>query len=240
MYRLINKVFAMSIAFALFALIACEQKQAESSIMKDTLTKNNMIEVAKKIADDPNFNKDDIEFLTVGMERLMNVDSLEGKTVGQVIESQKELIRYASVQNLKNSAARQQMNCNAKIDFRQKLKLENDSINVDGVEFIIKNKSGKSITGIAGRIRFINQQNQIVKIVDVKYENLELAAGTDLDKKDFWIHDSKNQFDIAFRTSEHLTATWLPEKITFSDGTIISSKEEDNKAPAEDKKGESK
>lgn len=241
MHRFINKMFAITLVLALIALIGCEQKQTDSPIMKDTLSKNNMMEVAKKISEDPNFSKDDIEFLIVGMERLMNVDSLEGKTVKEVIDSQRELVRSVSIQNLKNSAARQQMNSNAKIEFKQKLKLENDTLNVDGVEFVIKNKSGKTITTITGRIRFVNQQNQIVKIVDVKYENLTLADAADLPKKDFWIHDPNNQFDIAFRNSERLTATWIPEKIGFSDGTIISSKEEENKPAAQEaQKGESK
>lgn len=241
MYNINSIKHFFALVFVAIILVGCEQKQTESPIMKDTLTKNNMLEIAKKIADDNSFTKDDIEYYLNGMERLMNLDSLEGKTVKEVIESQKEIVRYVSVQNMKSSAARQQMNSNLKVDFKQKLKLENDSLNVDGVEFVLKNISGKTIKAVAGRIRFVNQQNQIVKLVDLSYDDLSLETGKDFDKKDFWLHDPNNQFDITFRNTERLTATWLPEKIVFADGTIISVKEEENQKPAEEAKtGESK
>ncbi len=243
MLKVLNLLFAMMLLFAMFTLVGCEQKKPESAVYKEKITEDNIMEIADKIAEDKSIDKNEIEYFLNGMERLVNLDSLIGKTVKEVIEEQKELVREVSIKSLKISAARQEMNMDMGIEFKQKLKAENDTINVDGVFFIIKNKSDKTINTVKGKIRFVNPQNQIVKIVDLGYENLNIEPGKEIEKKDYWNHDPENKFDQAFRNTERLQASWLPERIEFADGKVVSIIEEDNTTPAEKeeaKSGESK
>ena len=200
----------------------CSQQQ-ESKLMKEIIKDDNLVELTEKIREDKSFSKENIDYFIAGIERLGFVkDSIVGKSVGQIIESQRNLVRDGSISNLKITATRQEMNFKMQMRFTQKLKVEQDTLNLNGIEFFVKNLSNKDITAISGKIRIVNALNQIVRIIEINYPNILLKSGQEAQQREFWNYEENNKYDIAFRNTQNLIAYWLPESITFSDGQKMS------------------
>jgi hypothetical protein len=222
MKTLFKSTFVLGFICLLLMISGCSQQQ-ESKLMKEVIKEDNFVELVSKIREDKSFTKDDIEYFVAALDRVRFVkDSVLGKTVGQIVETQKNIMREASLKNLNIYATREEMYFKMQMRFTQKLKLEKDTLNLNGIEFFVKNTSNKDITGIAGKIKVVNSYNQIVRILEVKYPNIMLKAGQEAQQREFWKHDTKNIYDSTFRSNPNLIAYWIPEEITFADGKKMS------------------
>ena len=202
--------------------VGCSKKQ--SKLLNEPINVENIVDLAAKIKDENVMPREDLDMLTAGLARLSDSkDSINGKTIGQIIEMQKEFYHKSSIAGLVSNANRIQMNNSIGIKFTQKLMIDNDTTQADGVEFVLTNTSGKDILSIKGAIRIINNQNQLVKVRPVVYENINFKAGAQSKQREFWAHDNNNQFDVAMRNTKELTALWVAESITFADGKKLSA-----------------
>jgi hypothetical protein len=215
--RLLSFIFiAGSLLF-----ISCSNR--ESKLKEEVVTSSNISDIANQIKNDKNMSNDDIDLFTQGISRLGAIkDSLNNKTVGQVIENQKEYERNLKTVALMSTASRLEMVYSLGITFTKKLMYSQDTVNADGVELMIKNNSGKAIQGVKGQIRIFNTQNQLIKVRYVEWNDFNLEPGKSVMKREFWNHDPNNQYDNYVRENRDLTAIWVPESITFSDGKKLS------------------
>ena len=211
----------LTLAFAI--LFSGCSKQGASKLSNEVINAGNLTEIITKIKDENTMAKEDIELLTNGIIRLGSVkDSIYGKKVGQIIDLQKEYIRKASFNSLYSSAAQIEMNLNLTIKFIQKLKLEKDTINADGIEFQMTNNTDKEIVGISGAIRLINDRNELFGVRPIKYDKMNLKPGAQFKQQEMWPHIATNPTHVAFRNEANITPVWVAETITYADGKVLS------------------
>ncbi len=201
---------------------ACSQ-QSQSKVLNEVLTKDNISTIVEKVQNDKAVSKEQIDLLTNGIARLIDTpDSLFNKPLSQIIEEQKEFFRNSSVNALSQSVARLELKNALTVEFSQKLKIDTDTLQADGVRFNMTNISGKEINLIKGEIRIVNKMNQLIKVRPIIYDKITFKAGDKVTQQELWPHDKTNQYDVALRNIEELIAFWVPETIVFSDGTKIT------------------
>lgn len=218
---LLKSMFFVVLFFAL-VITGCEKKK-QSKFLEEVIKEDNLTELVKKIKEENILTKEEMELMQNGLIKLSeNKDSLVGKKVKDVIEFQRNVLKEIAYNNLYNTAVRTEIGLNLKFNFTQKLKLEKDTMNYDGIEFFINNRSKKDIVGIKGAIQILNNQNQLVKIKPINYENIVVKAGEQIMRREFWNHNPKNVYDSTYRNTTTLTAIWVPEEVKFADGKVLS------------------
>jgi len=201
---------------------ACSQ-QSQSKVLNEVLTKENISTIVEKIQNDKAVSKEQIDLLTNGIARLIDTpDSLYNKSLAQIIEEQKVFFRNSSVNALSQSIARLELKNSLNVEFAEKLKIDNDTLQADGVRFNMINISNKEINYIKGEIRIVNTMNQLIKVRPIVYEKISFKAGDKVTQQELWPHDKSNQYDVALRNIKELIAFWVPETIGFTDGTKIT------------------
>lgn len=218
------KALSMLIFIIAILMTTSCMKSQDSKFKNEVITAGNISDIVQKIKDENTLGKEDVELLTTGMIRLSATkDSLIGKKVSQVIQSQREYLYNSSMSGLLTSANQIEMNLDLSVTFTQKLKAENDSVNADGIEFILKNNTDKDITSITGEIRLISGQNQLLGVRPVNYDNVLLKAGTEAKQQEVWPHDVNNPAHKALRDEKNLVPIWVPQTITFAGGKKLTT-----------------
>ena len=219
--KLITKSLIYTVIFTVifsFLVVGCGKKNS-TKLGNEVLKNDNIVEVVTKIKDENTMSKEDIDMFVAGLARMQESgDTIQNKTVTQIVDLQKEFLRKASMTGLLSTASRIQMNLNLSVKFTQKLKIDNDTVQGDGLEFVMTNLSKTDITGIKGAIRVVNQQGALVKIRPINFDKILLKAGESKTQREVWPHNAENQYDVALRETKDLTAVWVVESITFSDG----------------------
>lgn len=166
------KLIIASIAMISIALVSCQQKE-ESPIMKDVFNSNNIGELVEKIKADDKISKEDLDYLTAGINRNINtLDSINGKTVGDIINLQKEMLMKSSINALTNTAI------GASVASRY-MGWEPDTTNptaISGYKIYARNKGEKNIKRLFGRLNFFTNQKQVLGLFDVNL-TVEIPAG---------------------------------------------------------------
>jgi hypothetical protein len=221
-------VLFLAVSFVLVFASSC-MKSPESKYNNEVITASNISELAGKIKEENVMSKDDIDAFTSGLIRLSNnKDSLINKKVVQIIELQKEFLQKQAFNNLTTTAAQIEMNLAMTMKSFQKFKYEKDTINADGIDFMILNNSDKDINAISGEIRFFNERNQTLGIRPVKYDNMSLKAGQQIKQQELWPHLQDNPLHVAFREAKTFYAIWVPESIVFAGGKKLTTQQQQN------------
>ncbi len=210
------------IMLAIFAVavMGCDRKQS-SPLLAEKLTKDNLIEIAEKMKDDPNISKVDIDHFITGMARFQK-DSLHGNNVAGVIQKDIDAQRLGSAQSAINAATRMQILVNHRFYFggTQKAEAEGNKFFVPVFDF--ENLSDKTLTNFQGLIKYLNNQNQLVKVHTVDVSK-ELGPGEKEKISNPYPFNENNERDkILWDAGGSLKVVWEPTVLKYDDGTVLS------------------
>jgi hypothetical protein len=218
--KVLRNITMIVFGFALL-LTSCDPKGTK--LANEKVTEKNLIEIATKLKEDKSTTKEELDLFNSGLARLGgSKDSLVNKTVGQIIEAQKEFTRNNSANSLISISNKYEINNALQINILQKLMVNQDTIVADGVELAIKNNSDKEINEIKGEIQIFNAKNELVKVRPVQWKNFKVEAGKQITHREFWPHIKDNPNDQYLRNEKNLIGVWVPETITFADGKKMS------------------
>lgn len=225
---------AILLIIIVLIISGCQTGEKKSALLGEIVTKNNVTEIFKKLREDKDFKSRDFELFTNGMTRLvtMSVDSLSGKTVGQVIELQNNFERDQIAATAANQATKIELVLNHEFKYvgMKPTQIEDKDKNkkeIDLIVYEIKNLSEKEITEVQGVLQFMDQNNQIVKVYPIAaskvLKNETIKAGEMKKLIHPYDHDVKNERDEKIR-NEHanLRPIWICTEIKFKDGSKIS------------------
>ena len=210
-------------------LVSCGKNDTslESPALNEKITLHNIEDISKKISDDKNIKRADIELYINALTRLGSFqDSIIGKTPLELIKSQEEFLKNRDILVLNNTSSRMNLflqhtfNYDG-IQFNDTDK--NNKINI--LVFSIKNISDKTIKKVKGMLSFYTQDGQIIKIFNLSTAqeikpNKEKPTQFSMSFK----HDMNSERDNIIRTSRNLNAVWTPTLIEFTDNTKIIDK----------------
>ncbi len=224
------------IAFAVLALlfVSCNKKDeniSSSAIGKTKITLHNLEEVTAKLSNDKKVNTRDIELFINGLTRLGGVkDSIVGRTVADIVNSQEAFLKARASKVLENSGARINLFLNHNFKYVGIQFNDADPKNkINNIVFDVKNTSDKPIKKIAGRLNFYLPNGKLVKIYNLS-TSTELPNDAEKPMRFSmpFKNDDKSQRDKIVRTSKDLKAVWTPTLLEFSDGSKIVDKATEN------------
>lgn len=219
------KLFFAAILTASFIMVSC-QTQEKSPILKEVFNSNELPELIEKVQNDQKLTKDEIDLLAAGISRNLNtLDSINGKTLEQIIILQSDFLKNSAITTLTNTAI------GTSIQSRY-IGWQPDSVNlknIDGFKIYIKNKTNKEIKRVFGRLNFFNNQNQVLGLFDVNLnvtvqpekESIILAKISSVNQ-DNGINDLAKIRDILENQPNTLFAQWTVIEVEFADGKNIS------------------
>lgn len=202
------------------AAIGCSRNQS-SPILDEILTKDNLVDIAEKMKDDPNISKEDIDHFITGMARFQK-DSLTNQTVVGVIQKDIDAQRLGSAQSGITAATRMQILVNHGFYFGGTQKAEADGKKFLVAVFDFENKSNKTVTNFQGLIKYFNNQNQLVKVHTVDISK-EFAPGERKKISNPYPYNENNERDnILWNAGQSLRVVWEPKVLKFDDDSILS------------------
>lgn len=201
-------------------LSACtKQEFTNANVMSEKITLHNLPEIAEKVKAEPALTKEEVELFANGLVRLgVNKDSVIGKTVLDIIKSQKEYVMQQSKSFCEATAKRVDLAINHKFVYIGYQPLEKDGQQLNVIIFEITNVSDKEIRVVKGELDFYTPENALLKAYNLASDRPIKAGETQRFAMPF-VHESTNQRDEIFRNSKNLRAIWMPLSIEFSDGS---------------------
>lgn len=210
----------IALSITAFLLISCSKPEfSNSPVMQEKITLQNISDLAQKVKAEPTFSKEEIELFANGLIRYAPTkDSLIGKSVLEVIKMQKDFVRSQSNLFLERSASRVDLAVNHKFHYIGLQPNDSEQQMIDIIVFEITNTSDKDIRNLQGVLQFFTQDNQLVKIYNLKMEKALKPGETEKLGNPF-LHDKASNRDQIIRNSTNLKAIWNPTLIEFADGT---------------------
>ena len=213
-----NRMLKMMILFIIILLSSCSDKN-KSGIKGEIITKDNLVEISQKMKNENSITIEDLDLYTKGLSRYgSNFDSLVGKTVSQVIESERDFIKNYQINTLLAQSNNLEIHMNLYFKYIGVQKEDTDTMKMNILHFEIKNKSNQVINKIEGELEFFDNQNQIVKRFPILVE-LELTPGNEQRFTQVYKHIPENPRDTTIRSPfVQLTALWKPSLLEFKNG----------------------
>ncbi len=235
--RKLSFLFAsVLITFVLISSSCSQQHNEPSKSASLKFTKDNFVEVVNKIKNDPTISRDDLTLLTNGIARIgTDLDSLDGKTVGSIIEMQKEYLRKSALTQMLNTS----MNINHGFGLVGWEPVTQDGKQFDIFKYAIQNKSNKTLQIIEGLLKFYTNNNQLIRIYPIKVDKSISIDSTQQFESTF-AYDSTNRSALMLRKlmtgkSGNAIPVWQPTYIEFEDGSVISIEDDSNAKKEETK-----
>jgi hypothetical protein len=209
-------VIAMAVLFS-----ACQQKK-ESPILKEQFSVKDLPQLIEKIRNDKDLTREEIEILNAGITGNMNrLDSIEGKTLKNIIETRQKILKKNSINKFVNTA----LALNVASRYIGWVPDTTNTTGIVGYKIYVKNKSSKEIKRIFGRLNFFTNQKRIVGLFDVNLtvnipsekESVILAKISQNNMKN--VAQIRNILETAPNT---LFAQWQVLEVEFTDGDVIS------------------
>lgn len=208
-------------------VVSCNQKQT-SPLYKEKISKNNLIDLTKKIKNDKMMSHEEVQLFTNGLSRMVtNEDSIESKTIGDVIEYQREYLRENAVNNMVFNVNRVKMMDVLKMKYLGLVPRDTNNQQSNIIVCEVENTTEQDIKNLDGYLNFYNNQNQLVK----RY-NIKTKEAIEPGKKRIvipFIHDPENRLDVMMRTNNKLRPIWNPTTVELEDGTIFTTQKEEEK-----------
>lgn len=227
------------IALSLLGLFSCQDNSHKTpEFYKDTVTFE-LLSNIKTVLDEnaKDLTLEEVNYLNAAIRYYSPIkDSLLGKTVGELIEGQKERTLATNI-NLTQATAfstlfTQSIKFNIK-DFQTAEQENGQSLNVPTYQF--QNISGKDIVKLSGVVDYYNGE-QLIKRFTIELEKTIPAEKT-LNQPYPYNHDAANQRDVFVRENfAKLRKVWIPTVIEFADGKIYKrnpDKKENNEMKKE-------
>ncbi|MCX7737042.1 MAG: hypothetical protein N2319_10045 [Candidatus Kapabacteria bacterium] len=207
--------------FLIFLFIGCNPKD-DSPILKEKFDYSNLPNLIEKIKNDTKFQKENIDLLSgIVIKYAQTPDSLNGKTLLEIISKEKETLRKNSITSLISSAL------NSSINYRYLGWEFKDTNNAKYtvVNYAIQNRSKKDIKAIEGMFSFVTTANQTIRTIPIKI-NQELKSGLTYSFSTSYPSRDDDDLEKTLRElletkSPNLYTLWQPTSIEFSDGQKI-------------------
>lgn len=227
MYKLISKTLFI---FALISIItACGDQKPKSQFLDEKVTKDNLYSLAQKISEENKMSREDIQLLTGAVNRLgLNVDSIVGKSIGELIKVQDEFIRQQEFKQMVSILAKAEIIANHTIKYIGLKPLDTLGNSYDYLVFDVTNNSEKSIKELTGQFRFLDANGTIIKAYPIELSKI-ITSPAELKPKETrrfvypFFHDKNNQRDEIVRNTKGLQVVWFPTVMEYTDKTKISS-----------------
>lgn len=151
--------FVLVLISVLVFTTGCEKKKT-SKLLKENVTAQNFFEIVEKASKDTLLTIEELDFFSTGIARYSNViDSLYGKTVKQIIDTERDLRRRQSGINLAT---------NAIVSFSRFRYDSWKPVDINGSKFnvftyTISNISKVDIKKIYGFLQFLTGNNQLIR-----------------------------------------------------------------------------
>jgi hypothetical protein len=205
-------------------LFSCEQRT--SPLMNEKINRENLVEIADKMVDDKSISQEEITLFAAGLQRYTGQsDSLIGKTVGELIKEQKEMLRDQTAKNLSQNINNVRLRLYHEFRYNGIFIADDEQRgDFNRVDYQITNLGDKPIKEITGALQFFNGQNQLVKQFNISTINKEpIPPGESKDFQDLFAHRDSIPNDQMLRSPEmRFRAAWTPVKIEYTDGTVIN------------------
>lgn len=207
--------------FLIFLFVSCNPKD-DSPIIKEKFDYSNLPNLIEKIKNDTKFQKENIDLLSgIVIKYAQTPDSLNGKTLLEIISKEKETLRKNSITSLISSAL------NSSINYRYLGWEFKDTNNAKYtvVNYAIQNRSKKDIKAIEGMFSFVTTANQTIRTIPIKI-NQELKSGLTYSFSTSYPSRDDDNLEKTLRElletkSPNLYTLWQPTSIEFSDGQKI-------------------
>lgn len=229
------------VAISLLGLFSCQNNsQKTPEFYKDTVTFE-LLSNIKTILDEnvKDLTLEEVNYLNAAIRYYSPVkDSLLGRTVGELIEGQRERTLATNI-NLTQATAfstlfTQSIKFNIK-EFNTAEQENGQPLNVPTYQF--QNISGKDIVELSGVVDYYNGE-QLIKRFTIELEKT-IPADKTLNQPYPYNHDAANQRDVFVRENfAKLRKVWIPTVIEFADGKIYKrnpDKKQNDEMKKEDK-----
>jgi len=217
----IVKILAVVVFCASISFIGGCQKE-EAKVKQEVINVANLPELLDKIKADEAFKKEDIDLFVQGLGRFAaTLDSVNGKTVGQIINLEKDFLRKSSLLGLTTTA----MNIVQGFGYVGWQPLEQADKKYFQFGFAIQNKTKEDFKNVEGLLKFVTANNQLIKAFRIKIEQ-GVPAGKVQQYNSTFIMDQSNKNDILLNDvlvakNPNVYTVWEPTLIEFAGGKKI-------------------
>ncbi len=218
----IVKILAVVVFFVSLTFIGGCQKE-EAKVKQEVINVANLPELLDKMKADQGFKKEEIDMFVLGIGRFANqLDSVNGKTVGAVINDEKEFLRKSSLLGLTNTL----MNSLHGFGYIGWEPVEQNSQKYFRFGIAIQNKAKEDIKNVEGLLKFVTSNNQLIKGFRIKITQ-GIPAGKVQQFNSTFIMDQNNKNDILLNEvltnkNPNVYTVWDPSVIEFASGKKIA------------------
>lgn len=212
-------VFA--ILSSIILLSSC-QKEADSKIKQEVINTAQLPALLEKMKADENFKKEDIDNFVLGMGRFNGkLDSLNGKTVQQVIDEEKDFLKKSSLVGLTNTF----MNMIHGFGYKEWQPLEQNDQKFFTFAFAVQNKTKEDLKYVEGLLKFVTANNQLIKGFRVKIQQgVKNSAIQQFNSTFAFDPNNKNDvllWELLTNKSPQVYTLWEPLTLEFNNGQKI-------------------
>lgn len=214
----------VSIPFSsLFNSCDNQNKPQSSNYLNEKITSENLIQLSEKLVADNSITVADIDYVNSYLGNFgIYRDSILGKTLGEIITSQKS-------KDLKNKKIfLSQLSKKTAINHTFAIVLDSitafDEVGKKPVSLFyyqMANIGNKDLKQVEGFIEFHDAQGTLIKKFGVNMQ-YNLKAGNTVSQRFPYDFDGNNPRDIYVRENyKNSVIVWVPQKVTFADNSII-------------------
>lgn len=223
----------LMILISLAILSSCQQNEKNPAVYKEIITKENLVELSEKLDKTSELDALDLQYFSAAISRLGVIDSLAGKSVGEVIKLQKEFARNQAATALISTAPRIELILNHSFKYVGVAPKDDAGTPLNVIVYEVTNKSDKDMVDLQGGLQFVTPQgNKLVKVYPIKSQiaiekNGAIKPGETRRLLLPFDHSNSSVRDSLVRNLNTLKHLWQPVEITFADGTKISVKKDE-------------
>lgn len=215
----IIRILAVTILLTSISFLGGCQKE-DSKLKQEVVQVANLSDLLDKIKADETFKKEDVDLFVMSLGTYASkMDSLNGKTVGQIMKDTQNELRKASVLGLTNTM----MNLVHGFGYQGWQPVEANGQKYFQFVFAVQNKDKKEdIKNLEGILKFVTVNNQLIKGFRVK-----ITQGVPANKiqqyNSTFVFDQNNKNDVLLNEvlvnkNPNVYTVWEPTVIEFNNG----------------------
>ena len=215
------KSLAIIAIFSSILLFSCGKR--DSSILKEQIKSDNLVDLVTRMKADKDVSVEEIGYFNNVLNQFAAAkDSLNNKTVEELINKERERIREASFANVLENAARNEINYTLAFSLQSMTPYDTNGQQFNILNYNFQNLYDKDVVAIQGFCEIYDQAGTIVKrfVIDIKKV---IPVGRMLTQPYPYPHDPKNERDSFLRANfKALRIVWRPTLVEFTNGKKLT------------------